>query len=42
MENNEQNIITDSNKKRVALHTLGCRLNASETGSIAKGFQDRG
>lgn len=42
MENNEQNINTDSNKKRVALHTLGCRLNASETGSIAKGFQDRG
>jgi threonylcarbamoyladenosine tRNA methylthiotransferase MtaB len=30
------------NKKRVALHTLGCRLNFSETGSIAKGFQDRG
>jgi threonylcarbamoyladenosine tRNA methylthiotransferase MtaB len=42
MENNEQTINTDSNKKRVALHTLGCRLNASETGSIAKGFQDRG
>ncbi len=30
------------NKKRVALHTLGCRLNFSETGSIAKGFQERG
>lgn len=30
------------NKKRVAFHTLGCRLNFSETGSIAKGFQDRG
>jgi threonylcarbamoyladenosine tRNA methylthiotransferase MtaB len=42
MENNEQTINTDSNKKRVALHTLGCRLNASETGSIAKGFLDRG
>lgn len=39
---NIQNKIDDSNKKRVALHTLGCRLNASETGSIAKGFQDRG
>ncbi|MEC7277913.1 MAG: tRNA (N(6)-L-threonylcarbamoyladenosine(37)-C(2))-methylthiotransferase MtaB [Bdellovibrionota bacterium] len=33
---------TDLNKKRVALHTLGCRLNFSETGSIAKGFQERG
>lgn len=33
---------TDINKKRVALHTLGCRLNFSETGSISKGFQDRG
>ena len=41
MENFE-NKTDDSNKKRVALHTLGCRLNASETGSIAKGFQDRG
>lgn len=30
------------NKKRVALHTLGCRLNASETGSLAQGFVDRG
>lgn len=28
--------------KRVALHTLGCRLNFSETGSIAQGFVDRG
>ncbi len=28
--------------KRVALHTLGCRLNSSETGSIAQGFADRG
>ncbi|MDD4976458.1 MAG: tRNA (N(6)-L-threonylcarbamoyladenosine(37)-C(2))-methylthiotransferase MtaB [Bacteriovorax sp.] len=28
--------------KRVALHTLGCRLNLSETGSIAQGFKDRG
>ena len=30
------------NNKRVALHTLGCRLNLSETGSIAQGFKDRG
>lgn len=28
--------------KKVALHTLGCRLNFSETGSIAEGFKDRG
>ncbi len=28
--------------KRVVLHTLGCRLNFSETGSIAQGFVDRG
>lgn len=28
-------------KKKVALHTLGCRLNFSETGSIAQGFIDR-
>lgn len=29
-------------KKTVAFHTLGCRLNMSETGSIAQGFVDRG
>lgn len=28
--------------KKVAFHTLGCRLNMSETGSIAQGFIDRG
>jgi threonylcarbamoyladenosine tRNA methylthiotransferase MtaB len=28
--------------KKVALHTLGCRLNASETGTISQGFADRG
>ena len=27
--------------KRVALYTLGCRLNAAETGTIAQGFADR-
>ena len=39
-----ENFKTDehSNKKRVALHTLGCRLNLSETGSIAQGFKERG
>lgn len=29
-------------QKKVALNTLGCRLNLSETGSIAQGFVDRG
>ncbi len=38
MESTEVNL----NNKRVALHTLGCRLNLSETGSIAQGFKDRG
>jgi threonylcarbamoyladenosine tRNA methylthiotransferase MtaB len=28
--------------KKVSFHTLGCRLNMSETGSIAQGFVDRG
>ena len=30
------------NKKKVSFHTLGCRLNFSETGSIAQGFLERG
>ncbi|ATH06862.1 tRNA (N(6)-L-threonylcarbamoyladenosine(37)-C(2))-methylthiotransferase MtaB [Halobacteriovorax marinus] len=37
MENTKENPT-----KKVALHTLGCRLNFSETGSVAKGFTDRG
>ena len=28
--------------KKVAFHTLGCRLNMSETGQIAQTFQDKG
>lgn len=32
---------TEQNKK-VSFHTLGCRLNFSESGSIAQGFVDRG
>ncbi len=28
--------------KKAALHTLGCRLNFSESGSIAEGFAKRG
>jgi threonylcarbamoyladenosine tRNA methylthiotransferase MtaB len=39
MENKEAK---ELNNKRVALHTLGCRLNSAETGSIAQGFKDRG
>lgn len=39
MANHENHHI---NKKKVALHTLGCRLNFSETGSIAQGFVERG
>ena len=31
-----------SENKTVSFHTLGCRLNMSETGSIAQGFVDRG
>jgi threonylcarbamoyladenosine tRNA methylthiotransferase MtaB len=34
--------LTHENKKKVAFHTLGCRLNFSESGSIAQGFVDRG
>ncbi len=34
--------ISKGTSKRVAFHTLGCRLNFSETGSIAQGFVDRG
>lgn len=33
---------SSQNVKKVALHTLGCRLNFSETGSISQGFVDRG
>lgn len=44
MENNtsinSENI--EQATKLVAFHTLGCRLNFSETGSIAQGFVDRG
>lgn len=32
----------DIEQKTVALHTLGCRLNFSETGEIAQGFKNRG
>lgn len=33
---------TSLDNKRVAFHTLGCRLNFSETGTISQGFKDRG
>jgi threonylcarbamoyladenosine tRNA methylthiotransferase MtaB len=39
-ESNEKTLTSDV--KKVALHTLGCRLNFSETGSISQGFADRG
>ncbi|MBL7666285.1 MAG: tRNA (N(6)-L-threonylcarbamoyladenosine(37)-C(2))-methylthiotransferase MtaB [Bacteriovoracaceae bacterium] len=32
----------ENRQKTVAMHTLGCRLNFSETGSIAQGFVERG
>lgn len=35
---NTQNILTLTDKVRVAFHTLGCKLNFSETSEIAKGF----
>jgi threonylcarbamoyladenosine tRNA methylthiotransferase MtaB len=34
--------ISQKNNKKVAFHTLGCRLNFSESGSIAQGFVERG
>jgi threonylcarbamoyladenosine tRNA methylthiotransferase MtaB len=37
MEKNAEN-----HNKKVAFHTLGCRLNFSESGSIAQGFVERG
>lgn len=37
-----ENLGPNSTSKRVALNTLGCRLNLSETGSLAQGFVDRG
>lgn len=43
MENDVLSLETQKNlSKKVALHTLGCRLNFSETGSIARGFSERG
>jgi threonylcarbamoyladenosine tRNA methylthiotransferase MtaB len=40
----EDQVTKNINKetKKASFHTLGCRLNFSETGSIAKGFVDRG
>lgn len=34
--------LSTESKKKVAFHTLGCRLNFSESGSIAQGFVERG
>ena len=30
------------NRKKVAFNTLGCKLNFSETSTIARNFQDEG
>ena len=30
------------NKKKVAFYTLGCKLNFSETSTIARDFQNEG
>ena len=30
------------NRKKVAFYTLGCKLNFSETSTIARNFQDEG
>lgn len=35
-------ILDNEQKKKVAFHTMGCRLNFSESGSISQGFVDRG
>lgn len=37
-----ENLRPFMSEKTVAFHTLGCRLNMSETGSIAQTFVDRG
>jgi len=42
MSENNTVAASDGVAKKVALHTLGCRLNASETGSIAQEFTKRG
>ncbi len=34
--------ISSLSSKKVSFHTLGCRLNFSESGAIAQGFVDRG
>ena len=39
-EGNTQNIM--ENKKKVAFHTLGCKLNFSETSTIARSFEGEG
>jgi threonylcarbamoyladenosine tRNA methylthiotransferase MtaB len=39
---NTENKDKINNSKKVSFHTLGCRLNFSESGSIAHGFAERG
>lgn len=38
----ENNLENSTFNKKVSFHTLGCRLNFSETGTISQGFVDRG
>ncbi|EQC47378.1 MiaB-like protein [Bacteriovorax sp. Seq25_V] len=38
----ENNLVNSTDNKKVSFHTLGCRLNFSETGTISQGFVDRG
>lgn len=35
-------IYNDREQKKVAFYTLGCKLNFSETSTIARNFQDEG
>lgn len=38
----EKELKTAIQKKTVSFYTMGCRLNFSESGSISRGFQERG
>jgi threonylcarbamoyladenosine tRNA methylthiotransferase MtaB len=40
--NTTKNVVYGKQKKKVAFYTLGCKLNFSETSTIARNFQDEG
>ena len=42
MKEKHENISQLTQKKTVSFHTMGCRLNFSESGSLAQGFVERG